>query len=37
MFQTVKLPASITNLATGLTNMDGDTFTHFDEVGLFDG
>jgi len=37
MLQAVKLPASVTNLATGLANMDRDTFTHFDEVGFFVG
>jgi hypothetical protein len=28
VLETVKLPAGVTNLDTGLTDMDGDTFTH---------
>ena len=27
MFKTVQLPASVTDLATGLANVDGDAFT----------
>jgi hypothetical protein len=30
MLQAVQLPASISDLDTGLSNMDGDTFTHLD-------
>lgn len=29
MFEAVKLPASITNLNTGLTDVNGDDFPHF--------
>jgi len=29
VFKTVKFPAGVTNLDTGLTDMDRDTFTHF--------
>jgi hypothetical protein len=28
VLETVKLPAGVTNLDTGLADMDGDTFTH---------
>jgi len=30
VFQAVQLPAGITDLDTGLTNVDGDTLTHFE-------
>lgn len=29
MFETVKFPAGVTDLDTSLTNVDGDTLTHF--------
>ena len=32
VFQAVQLPAGVTNLDTSLTNMDGDTFTHFEDL-----
>jgi len=34
MFKAVEFPASVTNLNTSLTNMDGDTLTHFDVLGM---
>ena len=32
MLQAVQLPAGVTNLGSGLANMDGDTLTHGAEV-----
>jgi len=38
MLQAVELPAGVTDLATGLANVDGDTFPHFgDRVFVFRG
>jgi len=34
VFQTVQFPTGVTDLATGLTNMDGDTFTHIEVLWL---
>jgi hypothetical protein len=32
MLKAVQLPAAISDLDTGLTNMDGDNFTHWRRV-----
>ena len=37
MFKTVQFPAGIAHLDTGLTDMDRDTFTHFELTGLYEG